>query len=56
MASGLRGIKTVKELIVKDKVVFLRLDLNVPLKDGHITDETRITASLPTIQYLMEQG
>ncbi len=56
MASGLRGIKTVKDLIVKDKVVFLRLDLNVPLKDGHITDETRITASLPTIQYLMEQG
>lgn len=56
MASGLRGIKTVKDLVVKDKVVFLRLDLNVPLKDGHITDETRITSSLPTIQYLMEQG
>ncbi|MBK7962586.1 MAG: phosphoglycerate kinase [Bdellovibrionales bacterium] len=56
MASGLRGIKTVKDLVVKDKVVFLRLDLNVPLKDGRITDETRITASLPTIQYLMDQG
>ncbi len=56
MASGLKGIKTVKELNVKDKVVFLRLDLNVPLEKGHITDETRITASLPTIQYLMDQG
>ncbi|MBL7672540.1 MAG: phosphoglycerate kinase [Bdellovibrionaceae bacterium] len=49
-------MKTVKDLVVKDKVVFLRLDLNVPLKDGRITDETRITASLPTIQYLMDQG
>lgn len=56
MASGIRGIKTIKELNVKDRVVFLRLDLNVPLENGRITDETRITASLPTIQYLMEQG
>lgn len=56
MASGLRGIKTVRELEVAGKVVFLRLDLNVPMADGKITDENRITASLPTIQYLMEQG
>lgn len=57
MASkGLKGIKTVRELEVAGKVVFLRLDLNVPLEDGKITDETRITASLPTIQYLMEKG
>lgn len=56
MASGLRGIRTLKEINVKDKVVFLRLDLNVPLEDGKITDETRIQASLPTIKYLMEQG
>lgn len=56
MASGLKGIKTVRDLEVAGKVVFLRLDLNVPLEDGKIGDETRITASLPTIQYLMEQG
>lgn len=53
---GLKGIKTVRELEVTGKVVFLRLDLNVPLEDGKITDETRIVASLPTIQYLMEKG
>jgi phosphoglycerate kinase len=55
-AAGLKGIKTVRELEVAGKVVFLRLDLNVPLDHGKISDETRITASLPTIQYLMEQG
>lgn len=53
---GLKGIKTVREMDVTGKVVFLRLDLNVPLEDGKITDETRITASLPTVQYLMEKG
>ncbi|HEY8271033.1 MAG TPA: phosphoglycerate kinase [Pseudobdellovibrionaceae bacterium] len=57
MASkGLKGIKTVRELEVAGKVVFLRLDLNVPLEDGKISDETRIKASIPTIQYLMEKG
>lgn len=56
MASGLKGIKTVRELEVAGKVVFLRLDLNVPMESGKITDENRITASLPTIRYLQEQG
>jgi phosphoglycerate kinase len=56
MASGLKGIKTVRDLEVTGKVVFLRLDLNVPMENGNITDENRITASLPTIQYLMEKG
>lgn len=56
MANGLKGIKTVRELEVAGKVVFLRLDLNVPLENGTISDETRIVASLPTIQFLMEQG
>lgn len=37
-------------------VVFLRLDLNVPIKEGHITDDTRIRAALPTIEWLMEHG
>jgi phosphoglycerate kinase len=57
MASkGLKGIKTVRDLEVAGKVVFLRLDLNVPLEDGKISDETRIKASIPTIRYLMEKG
>jgi phosphoglycerate kinase len=56
MASGLKGIKTVRDLEVAGKVVFLRLDLNVPTENGKIGDETRIVASLPTIQHLMDQG
>lgn len=56
MASGLKGIKTIRDFELKDKVIFLRLDLNVPLENGKITDETRITASLPTIQYAIDQG
>jgi phosphoglycerate kinase len=53
---GLRGIKTVRDFEFKDKVVFLRLDLNVPLEKGRITDETRIQAALPTIKYIQEKG
>jgi len=45
-----------EELEVKGKRVFLRCDLNVPLKDGVINDDGRIQASLPTIQYLLDQG
>ncbi len=56
MANGLRHIKTLKDFNVKDKVVFLRLDLNVPIEDGKISDETRIMATLPTIQFLMDAG
>lgn len=53
---GLKGIKSVRDLPVEGKVVFLRLDLNVPLDGGRISDETRIRASLPTIQHLLERG
>lgn len=56
MAQGLKGIKTIRDFELNDKVLFLRLDLNVPLENGKITDETRITASLPTIQYALEKG
>ncbi|AFY00692.1 phosphoglycerate kinase [Bdellovibrio bacteriovorus] len=56
MANGLKGIKTVRDFELAGKVVFLRLDLNVPMENGKITDENRITASLPTIKYCMEQG
>ena len=45
-----------KELNVNGKRVFLRCDLNVPLKEGVITDDGRIRASLPTIKQLLDKG
>lgn len=56
MSAGLKGIKTVRDFELSGKTVFLRLDLNVPLENGKITDETRITATLPTINYILEKG
>ena len=48
--------KTVRDVDVDGRRVFLRADLNVPLDDGRITDDTRIRASLPTIVNLLERG
>ncbi|MDQ2941849.1 MAG: phosphoglycerate kinase [Chloroflexota bacterium] len=48
--------KTVRDVDVGGRRVFLRADLNVPLDDGRITDDTRVRASVPTIVYLLERG
>jgi phosphoglycerate kinase len=48
--------KTVKDIDLKGKRVLMRVDFNVPMESGKVTDDKRIKASLPTIKYILEQG
>lgn len=48
--------KTIKDIDIKGKKVFIRVDFNVPIKNGKIEDDTRIQGALPTIKYAVEQG
>src|SRR5215475_15768905 len=47
---------TIKDLDLRGKRVFMRVDFNVPLKDGVVTDDTRIRETLPTLKLAMEKG
>jgi phosphoglycerate kinase len=56
MASPLDGIKSIRDLAIENKRVFLRVDFNVPLDEGRITDDSRIKEALPTIKHALERG
>src|SRR5438445_12154386 len=47
---------SISDLALSGKRVFMRVDFNVPLSDGRITDDTRIKAALPSIRYVIEKG
>jgi phosphoglycerate kinase len=49
-------MKTIKDIDVKNKNVLIRVDYNVPIKDGKITDDLRVRESFPTIEYLLKEG
>ena len=53
--SAYMKLRTIKDVDFSGKSVFVRLDLNVPLKDGTIVDETRIQAAIPTLKHILKQ-
>lgn len=48
--------KTIKDVELKDRKVLIRVDFNVPMENGVITDDNRIVQALPTIQYVLKEG
>src|SRR5687768_18077559 len=48
--------KTIKDVDISGKRVFIRVDFNVPIKNGEVTDATRIIGALPTIEYAINEG
>jgi phosphoglycerate kinase len=55
-SKSLEGATFIKDLEIRDKVIFLRVDFNVPMKNDEILDDFRIRAALPTIEYALAQG
>jgi phosphoglycerate kinase len=56
MSQPLQGIRTIRDLPIENKRVFLRVDFNVPLEAGKITDDSRIREAVPTIKHALERG
>jgi phosphoglycerate kinase len=56
MSNPLQGIRSIRELPIEQKRVFLRVDFNVPLDGSRITDDSRIREALPTIKHALERG
>jgi phosphoglycerate kinase len=52
----LEGIRSIRELEIENKRVFIRVDFNVPLENGKITDDSRVREALPTIKHAMDRG
>jgi phosphoglycerate kinase len=56
MGNPLEGIRSIRDLPIENKKVFIRVDFNVPLEDGKITDDARIREAIPTIKHALDRG